>query len=703
MKKMTYIILTLAAAIGLHSSAFAATVEIKAGLPSPVGNLQKLKLLNNSFAVGDTCNPGEIAMLNYVLYVCDSGGSWTAEPAATVWTQSGDQIYPTDSTNLSLKKVGIGTTNPLWKLHLDNGGSIFAKGTFGSGDLPNVADTMGAGTRFMWIPRKAAIRAGRVSGTQWDNTNIGNYSVAFGRDNRATPEYATISGGYNNTINTNGGTTFDGYATISGGYGNSSSSTYTVIAGGFTNSIGTGSAQSVISGGSTNVINNLVTGGTISGGFSNTLSGAGDVIGGGYSNSVNGGITGGSVIAGGYNNQINPGIFVSNYSVISGGSANVLSGPYQTIGGGGSHLINNGMNNTIGGGSANLIDTALGCTIGGGAQNNIQSGRSYATIAGGQSNVLGVSADWTVIGGGLQNNITGDKSAILGGNNNTINGNNSMALGSEFTINGDYSVGIGRGATIDGDGTYVFSNFDYLTDPYGAITANNAAIFMVTAMGVGTSPAALNPTTTLVVGGDANIEGNTTVGGTFTTGGDATIGGSLRAQLRTVDEIGMGKDNPVYFDIDGGTNELGYDIAELYDAREEVEIADLVEVSDDPNLSVQRTQQPYSKRVVGVVSIAPAILFEGKELQIAPKPGEFIKGKKPPVALAGRVLVKVSNENGAIERGDLLVSSSVPGHAMKATDKDMMTGAVVGKALEPFNKGKTGEDTGTVLMIVNLQ
>jgi hypothetical protein len=50
-----------------------------------------------------------------------------------------------------------------------------------------------------------------------------------------------------------------------------------------------------------------------------------------------------------------------------------------------------------------------------------------------------------------------------------------------------------------------------------------------------------------------------------------------------------------------------------------------------------------------------------------------------PVALAGRVLVKVSNENGAIAAGDYLTSaSSTPGHAMKAT----RAGRVIGMALE---------------------
>ncbi len=39
-----------------------------------------------------------------------------------------------------------------------------------------------AGTRMVWYPNKSAFRAGGVGGSQWDDTNIGNYSMALGTD-----------------------------------------------------------------------------------------------------------------------------------------------------------------------------------------------------------------------------------------------------------------------------------------------------------------------------------------------------------------------------------------------------------------------------------------------------------------------------------------------------------------------------------------
>ncbi len=59
---------------------------------------------------------------------------------------------------------------------------------------------------------------------------------------------------------------------------------------------------------------------------------------------------------------------------------------------------------------------------------------------------------------------------------------------------------------------------------------------------------------------------------------------------------------------------------------------------------------------------------------------------------------KVTAQNGAIEVGDLLVSSSQPGYAMKGTDRRRMLGAVVGKALELLANGN-----GIIQVLVTLQ
>jgi hypothetical protein len=65
-------------------------------------------------------------------------------------------------------------------------GGFLAGGTFQSGSLP----ASGAGVRLMWSPAKAAIRAGRVQSTQWDDANIGSQSAAFNHDTRATGAFS---------------------------------------------------------------------------------------------------------------------------------------------------------------------------------------------------------------------------------------------------------------------------------------------------------------------------------------------------------------------------------------------------------------------------------------------------------------------------------------------------------------------------------
>ena len=74
----------------------------------------------------------------------------------------------------------------------------------------------------------------------------------------------------------------------------------------------------------------------------------------------------------------------------------------------------------------------------------------------------------------------------------------------------------------------------------------------------------------------------------------------------------------------------------------------------------------------------------------------FHKERFVPVALAGRVPVKVDAWYGSIQVGDLLTSSPTPGHAMRADDP--RPGTVIGKALEALESG-----TGKISVLVMLR
>ena len=144
-----------------------------------------------------------------------------------------------------------------------------------------------------------------------------------------------------------------------------------------------------------------------------------------------------------------------------------------------------------------------------------------------------------------------------------------------------------------------------------------------------------------------------------------------------------------------GTGACCADFAEFYPSSEPVEAADVMAV--DPNVtSVPATLKKarLGDTLIGIVSTNPAIVIEEQHLVIAGGSESYVANPiKPVVALAGRVPVKVSEENGAIHAGDrLTLSATLPGYAMKQTT----AGQSIGIALE------NSSGTGKVLTFVNL-
>jgi hypothetical protein len=104
------------------------------------------------------------------------------------------------------------------------------------------------------------------------------------------------------------------------------------------------------------------------------------------------------------------------------------------------------------------------------------------------------------------------------------------------------------------------------------------------------------------------------------------------------------------------------------------------------------SEQAYDTRVAGVVSGANGI-SPGIQMQ---QQGLLEGGQN--VALTGRVYVQADVSNGAIKPGDLLTTSTTPGHAMKVTDHSRAAGAILGKAMTGLSEGQ-----GMVLVLVTLQ
>lgn len=127
----------------------------------------------------------------------------------------------------------------------------------------------------------------------------------------------------------------------------------------------------------------------------------------------------------------------------------------------------------------------------------------------------------------------------------------------------------------------------------------------------------------------------------------------------------------------------GADVAERIDATEPLEPGDVVEIDPDNPGKFRKAREALSRRVAGVISTAPAITLGNN---FDPEADRW-EDNRPLLALAGRVPVKAVAKFGAIEVGDLLVASPIPGYAMKCPEASQCVGAIIGKALEPLKEG----------------
>jgi hypothetical protein len=140
------------------------------------------------------------------------------------------------------------------------------------------------------------------------------------------------------------------------------------------------------------------------------------------------------------------------------------------------------------------------------------------------------------------------------------------------------------------------------------------------------------------------------------------------------------------------------DLAEMTPVRigENLGPGDVVVIDepDDDRVLLAKSSRPYDHRVAGVISDATraGLVIGGSH------PSDIERKDVMPIALAGRVLTKVTAENGAIRAGDLLTTSTTAGYAMKATTP----GHTLGKALQSFDAGQSGSQQGTIWVHVSL-
>jgi hypothetical protein len=147
--------------------------------------------------------------------------------------------------------------------------------------------------------------------------------------------------------------------------------------------------------------------------------------------------------------------------------------------------------------------------------------------------------------------------------------------------------------------------------------------------------------------------------------------------------------------FNGGTQNSGADVAEAFDVEgsiSEYETGDILVISTDSDRTVEKSSKPYSTLVAGVYATKPGVLLTEEHIDAD------ISGKVP-MGVIGVIPTKVCLEGGEIKRGDLLVTSSQAGTAMKADPEKVRIGQVIGKALQDYDKNETGK----IQVLVNIK
>jgi hypothetical protein len=186
---------------------------------------------------------------------------------------------------------------------------------------------------------------------------------------------------------------------------------------------------------------------------------------------------------------------------------------------------------------------------------------------------------------------------------------------------------------------------------------------------------------------------------TFNTIQNGTTPRLERVRINHDGNVGIGTTNPTSklhvvgdITVTGNINAKYQDVAEWVPSTQKLNAGTVVILDIEHDNHVTTTSRPYDTRVAGVVSAQPGIAL-----------GEAGEGKTL-VATTGRVKVRVDATRAPIHVGDLLVTSEIPGVAMRSEPLDLggvpihRPGTLIGKALESLDKG-----TGEILILLSLQ
>jgi hypothetical protein len=505
-------------------------------------------------------------------------------------------------------------------------------------------------------------------------------------------------------------------------------------------------APNVIGGSPENYVASGVVGATIGGGgavsylgntYTNSVTASFAAIGGGVKNTAGGQE---AFVGGGFQNT------ASGYiSTIPGGAYNVANGNEAFVGGGADNTATTYA--FVGGGFLNNASAVGAVIVGGGFDGSLQPGNSAAGqasfIGGGLGNSITANGYAAGVSGGYQNSASGSYAFIGGGVGNTASGNDQVADGTYplyFYFWGSATVSGGNGntasatcATVPGGynntaaGDFSFAggyhasalhngSFVWADDSSSATFADTSfnqfdiraagGLRLTSVWGIGLEA---NDDPIITRGWDpfASTAGNKAGHGRWGLFMEPTalVNGIAGPDVgyRQYEVSGYNTDGTRHAYLTVGNNGVtsvhvlaitgGSDLAEPFKmGGTEIPKGSVVVIDKAHPGELKLSSGAYDKTVAGIVSgangINPGIALHQE--------GALEGGQN--VALTGRVYVRADAANGAIEPGDLLTTSDVPGHAMKVTDYTRAQGAIIGKAMTALTEGK-----GMVLVLVSLQ
>lgn len=313
------------------------------------------------------------------------------------------------------------------------------------------------------------------------------------------------------------------------------------------------------------------------------------------------------------------------------------------------------------------------------ALDGVNSGSGHALLAWN----LGLGRGAVIITSNSNNTLpTLDVSAQSSGAAADIRANNSTSLNP--AVKGT-TIGLGRA------GDFLVNNANNHNVALAGATVGLGSAGAFEIRNVANASAGLTATTN---GTGAALSASTTGTGVALLANAAAAPGNIAIfQAAGVNKIRFNKAGKGFFN--NGTQMGGADVAELFEVEGDVagyEPGDVLVLSTRSDRRVEKSRAAYSPLVVGVHATKPGVLLTERDID------DELDGAVP-LGVVGVIPTKVSTENGAIHRGDLLVTASVPGHAMRGTKQSRMLGATIGKALEEFE----GPGTGVIKVLVNVK